>query len=185
MASEGFMGAEVIPFGITTQSLSEYVPTNGISHHAYMDIARRNIAHLMELRQVSTNQVGVESGVDQPWLHKYLKGTIRKANPEKIALLERYFGLSPGSILYRDLTQPDSLPPSQPTQLERQIMAAAVKLLQEMEEYSPVTPDPSTYADRLAIAAKVVRQDGVEGILDESTLDVALRHYAAELRKVG
>lgn len=149
-----------------------------------MDISRKNIAFLLDRRGVTVNQAGVESGVDQPWLYKYMTEQIKKPNHEKIGLLERYFGVPPGSILYRDLTQPGALA-SQPTQLEQETMEAAVKLMAELEKFSPVVPDPATYAERLTIAAKVVAIYGASGILEGVGLPEPLLHYAAELRKRG
>lgn len=185
MASDGFIGREVIPFGITTQYLSGFCPTKGIPHHPYMDIVRNNIRFLMTREGLNELAVATRAGIHQSWLTRYMKGKIAKPNTEKLGSVAMALGVNANQLMFSDLTQPGAVPSSQPTQLEREIMAAAVKLVQELEALSPVPQDPSTFSDRLAIAGKAVDKFGHAGIMDGSRLNDALRHFAADLRKAG
>lgn len=186
MACEGVIGRENIPFGIVKQSGFGFCPTNGQPQYPYMDIVRSNIAHLKALRGIKTDlELGIKSGAGQSWVSRYMAGKIAKSNPDKLALIARYLGVSASQLMWSDLTAPGAVAPSHPTQLERETMAAAVKLVQELEALSPVPQDPSTFSDRLAIAGKAVDRFGHAGIIDGTKLNDALRHFAAELRKAG
>lgn len=185
MACEGVMSTEGIPFGITMQSPSGFCPTNGIHDHPHMDIVRNNITHLLALREMNELGLANKAGIHQSWVTRFRKGKIRKQNPEKLGKIATALGVTTTQLMFADLTAPGAIPASQPTQLERETMAAAVKLVQELELLSPVPQDPDSFSERLTVAGKTVARFGREGILDGSNLNEALRHYAAELRKVG
>lgn len=184
MASEGVMGVQTIPFGIAYQSISAFCPTNGIRDYAGMDIARQNIRHLMSLRGLSGPDLQAASGVGQSWISRWLNAGIRKTDPERLAAIAKVFGVTVADLMFTDLTTLDRLP-SQPTQLEQQILDAAVKLVQDLEAYSPFPADPKTYSNRLRIAMIVAQEEGAEGILDGSKTETALRRFAAQLRQAG
>lgn len=185
MACDGVIATEDIPFGIIIQSLSGFCPTSGIPDHPDMDIVRNNIRHLMNLRGLNELTLASAAGIYQSWLTRYMKAKIAKPNMEKLSAVANALGVSLNQLMFSDLTQPGAVPPSQPTQLEKETIAAAVKLVKELEDVSPVRQDPSTFSDRLAVAGKTVDRFGHDGILDGSKLNEALRHFAAELRRAG
>lgn len=151
-----------------------------------MDLLRDNIRHLMGRRSVK--QVGDESGVGQPWLQRFLNPDrvdgIKRVNADKVGQLATYLEVSASELMFQDLTKV-AREPSQPAGLEREILAAAVRLTDYLGEIS-ITPLPrETYADRLFTAMQVVREEGAPGILDGSGLVAASRVLAARLRAVG
>lgn len=151
-----------------------------------MDIVRGNIRHLMQLHGIRSElELASRSGVHQTWIHRYMAGTIKKANPEKIAKIADVFGVTAGEVMWRDLTQPGAAPASQPTGREAEIMAAAVKVEAFLKEMSPVPLPEDEYAQRLYIAAQVVRDFGAEAILSGEKLADGARSLAAKLRAVG
>jgi len=102
MAAEGVMGPDIIPFGIAGQSHSVFCPTGGPDDNPKMDNLRANLRRLIGETPVLT--VGNQSGVGQSWLQRYLAGTIRKANLEKVQLLAAYFGVPAHRLLNDDLS---------------------------------------------------------------------------------
>lgn len=188
MASEGFMAKENIPFGIRMESPNAFCPTNGMRDHSCMhddDLPRRNIQFLIDRHQANATEVGVKSGAGQSWVSRYLNNKIDKANPEKIGLVAKFFNVSASDVMWTDLSASADASPSQPVGSEREIVAAAVKLVSEMEAMAPEPLPKETYADRLYVAMKVVQEEGAAGIMDDSNVIVALRRFAAELRKTG
>ncbi|WP_165931113.1 helix-turn-helix transcriptional regulator [Stenotrophomonas sp. ATCM1_4] len=188
MAVEGFMEPEDIPFGIVLESPNAFSPTSGMRDHPHMhedDLPRRNIRHLLHLRQTTAADAAVASGIGQSWVSRYLSGKISKPNPEKLGLLAAHLGVSASDLMWRDLTATDRPVESQPVGSERAIVEAAVKLVRELEAMSPEPSSPGDLAERLFVAMKVVRDEGANGILDDSNVIVALRRFAAELRKTG
>lgn len=191
MAVEGSMDQNPIPFRILTQEISStsvFLPTNGMSDHSGMhtpDILRNNIRHLLRERSLTEAEAADRAGINQSWLNRFMRQDIKKANPEKIALLARVFEVSASDLSYSDLAQLEDQPASQPVGSERAIVAAAVKLVRELEAMSLEPLPQETYADRLFVAMKVIREEGAGGILDEAGMVPVLRRFAAELRKAG
>lgn len=187
MALDGVMGDIIIPFGIHKQSRFGYDPTNGIRHHADMDILRGNIEHLRGARSI--NEVGIQSGAGQSWLQRFMNPTkpsgIHKPNVEKITLVARYFGVPYGDLISKDLTGTRPAGSSQPTGQEQEIVHAAVTLLHYFDDLAAEPPPRETYAARLFIAMQVVQEEGVEGIQDGSRMVSASRTLAARLRAAG
>jgi transcriptional regulator with XRE-family HTH domain len=188
MAVDGFMDGEIIPFRIGMECLSEFCPTNGMSDHSGMhnaDLIRSNIRHLLNVRGLTEAEAADRAGINQPWLNRFLRQDIKKPNQEKLALLAKALGVSAGDLTFVDLAGTAAVSPSQPVGSERAIVAAAVKLVSEMEAMSPEPLPRETYAERLYVAMKVVQEEGASGVLDDSNVIVALRRFAAELRKTG
>lgn len=188
MAVDGFMDREIIPFRIGMEYLSEFCPTNGMADHSSMhdsDLIRSNIRHLLNARGLTEAEAAERAGINQPWINRFLRHEIKKPNQEKLALLANALDVSARDLTFVDLSGMKSTPPSQPVGSEREIVAAAVKLVSEMEAMSPDPLPKETYAERLYIAMKVVQEEGATGVLDDSNVIVALRRFAAELRKTG
>lgn len=188
MAVDGFMGKENIPFGIRMESPTAFCPTNGMRDHAHMhddDLPRRNLKHLIRTHQTSAAEAAAASGAGQSWVSRYIRGIIAKPNPEKIGQLAAHFGVTASDMMWRDLSGLSSPAASQPVGSEQAIVEAAVKLVGELEAMSPEPLPRETYAERLYVAMKVVRDEGAAGVLDDSNVIVALRRFAAELRKTG
>lgn len=188
MASDGFIAPENIPFGILLESPNAFCPTNGMRDHPHMhadDLPRRNLRHLIAINRTTAADAAVASGAGQSWVSRYMTGKISKPNPEKLAQLAAHFGVPISDLMWKDLSSSGAPSQSQPVGSERAIVEAAVKLVRELEAISPDAPSPDTYAERLYVAMKVVRDEGAEGVLDDSNVIVALRRFAAELRKTG
>lgn len=149
------------------------------------DLPRRNLRHLIANSLASAADAAIASGAGQSWVSRYLAGKISKPNPEKLALLAAHFGVSVSDLMWKDLSMTGPQSASQPVGTEQAIVAAAVKLVSELEAMSPEPLPRETYAERLYIAMQVVRDEGVSGVLDDSNVIVALRRFAAELRKTG
>ncbi len=149
------------------------------------DLPRRNLRHLISLHRTTAAEVAVASGAGQSWVSRYMAGKISKPNPEKMGQLARHFGVSTSDLMWIDLSGIDEPVASQSVGSEREIVAAAVKLVSEMEAMAPEPLPKETYADRLYVAMKVVQEEGAAGIMDDSNVIVALRRFAAELRKTG
>ena len=96
-----------------------------------MDYSRQNIRHLMGDRSV--NELAEAAEIGQTWLQRYLNpdkpSGIQKANPEKLGAVARALGVSLNDLMFVDLTGVKSPRPSQPAQLEPEILAAAIKLV--------------------------------------------------------
>lgn len=186
MASEGSIGAAHYPVPDSLSSRYAFPPTNGIRQHPGMDTVRSNIRRLMAGRSI--NEVAEGSGVGQTWLQRYLNpdkpSGIKKANPEKLEQLARYFGVSAGDLLVVDLAQVRR-DKSQPVGQERQIVAAAVKLVQHLQDFAVEPIPPERYADLLYVAMLVAREEGAEGILSGETIIPAAKRFARELRATG
>lgn len=191
MAFEGSMGTDPIPFRIRSQAFqsgSEFFPTNGMPDDSGMhdtDLIRSNIRHLLSIRGLSEAEAADRAGINQPWLNRFLRKDIKKANQEKMAQIAKALGVSAADLAYSDLTGLAEQPASQPVGSERAIVEAAVRLVRELEAMSPEPLPQETYGERLYIAMKVIRDEGAAGILDETALMPALRRFAAELRKTG
>lgn len=191
MAVEGSMSTDAIPFRIIVQgfqSISEFFPTNGMPDDPGMhdtDLIRNNIKHLLNIRGLSEAEAADRAGINQPWLNRFLRKDIKKANQEKMAQIAKALGVSAADLTYSDLTGLTDQPASQPVGSERAIVEAAVRLVRELEAMSPEPLPQETYGERLYIAMKVIRDEGAAGILDEMALMPALRRFAAELRKTG
>ncbi len=188
MAVDGFMGQDNIPFGIAMESPNAFCPTSGMRDHSHMhedDLPRRNLRHLFHVRQTTAADAANASGAGQSWVSRYLSGKISKPNPEKLGLLASYLGVSASDIMWKDLSGDGPSVESQPVGSEREIVAAAVKLVRELEAISPDPTPQESYAERLYVAMKIVRDEGASGVLDDSNVIVALRRFAAELRKTG
>lgn len=183
MALDGVMGDIIIPNGICSQYSSAYDPTNGIGEYAYMDIVRSNIKYLMHRDGLNENELADRSGAGQTWIHRYMKGTIQKANPEKMALIAKVFGYSAADLMWTDLTNGSAA--SQPVGTEQRTLDAAVKLVELFEAMSPTPPPKALYSGRLFIALQVVQEAGAEGILDGTMLVEATKSLAARLRATG
>lgn len=149
------------------------------------DILRANIRHLLREHSLTEAEAADRAGINQSWLNRFMRQDIKKANPEKIALLARVFGVSASDLSYSDLAKIEGQPASQPVGSERAIVAAAVKLVRELEAMSLEPLPQETYADRLFVAMKVIRDEGADGILDDAGMVPVLRRFAAELRKAG
>lgn len=149
------------------------------------DPLRNNIRHLLRQKSLTEAEAADRAGINQSWLNRFMRQDIKKANPEKIALLAKVFGVSVGDLSYSDLAAVDGQPASQPVGSERAIVAAAVKLVRELEAMSTEPMPQETYADRLFVAMKVIRDEGAEGVLDDAGMMPVLRRFAAELRKAG
>lgn len=147
-----------------------------------MDYARQNIDFLRG--DMSVNRLALASGVGQSWLQRYLRpgnaGGIQKDNTEKLGKLAAYFGVQLADLMARDLTK-DERSESQLAGLEAQTLHAAVKLLDLYEAMLPSPPSRETYADRLFVALKVVRDEG--GSIEGDGLVRASKRLAAELRQ--
>lgn len=188
MAVDGFMDIEIIPFRIGMECLSEFCPTNGMPDHSGMhdaDLIRSNIRHLLNARGLTEAEAADRAGINQPWLNRFLRQDIKKPNQEKLALLAKALGVSAGDLTFVDLSGMQVQQASQPVGSERAIVEAAVKLVSELEAMSPEPMPKETYAQRLYVAMKVVQDEGAAGVLDDSNVIVALRRFAAELRKTG
>lgn len=188
MAVDGFMDTEIIPFRIEMECLSEFCPTNGMPDHSYMhdpDLIRSNIRHLLNAHGLTEAEAADRAGINQPWLNRFLRKDIKKPNQEKLGLLAKAFGVSASDLAFKDMSGTQSAPASQAVGSEREIVAAAVKLVSEMEAMSPEPLPRDTYAERLYVAMKVVQEEGAAGVLDDSNVIVALRRFAGELRKAG
>lgn len=191
MAVEGSMARNAIPFRIARQefqSISEFFPTNGMPDDSGMhdtDLIRNNIKHLLNIRGLSEAEAADRAGINQPWLNRFLRKDIKKANQEKMAQIAKALGVSAADLTYSDLTGLTDQPASQPVGSERAIVEAAVRLVRELEAMSPEPLPQETYGERLYIAMKVIRDEGAAGVLDETALMPALRRFAAELRKTG
>lgn len=147
-----------------------------------MDYARQNIDFLRG--DMSVNRLALASGVGQSWLQRYLRpdnaGGIQKDNTEKLGKLAAYFGVPLADLMSRDLTK-NNRSESQLAGLEAQTLHAAVKLLELYEAMLPAPPSRETYADRLFVALKVVRDEG--GSIEGDGLVRASKRLAAELRQ--
>ncbi|HEL7630547.1 TPA: helix-turn-helix transcriptional regulator [Stenotrophomonas maltophilia] len=191
MAFEGSIGTDPIPFRIASQAFqsgSEFFPTNGMPDDSGMhdtDLIRNNIRHLLNIRGLSETEAAEKAGINQPWLNRYLRKDIKKANQEKVTQIAKALGVSAAELAYSDLTGLTEPPASQPVGSERAIVEAAVRLVRELEAMSPDPQSEDTYAERLYIAMKFVRDEGMVGVIDETALMPALRKFAAELRKTG
>ncbi len=149
------------------------------------DLLRANIRHLLKAHSLTEAEAADRAGINQSWLNRFMRQDIKKANPEKIALLARVFGVSASDLSYSDLAAIEQEPASQPVGSERAIVAAAVRLVRELEAMSTEPLPQETYADRLFVAMKVIREEGADGILDDTGMMPVLRRFAAELRKAG
>lgn len=158
-----------------------------MGQHPVMDIVRTNIRHLLAGRSIL--EVGEGSGVGQTWLQRFMNpdkpSGIRKANPEKMAQLARYFGVTLAELMLQDLTAEHRPTPSQPVGREREIVAAAVKLVQHMQDFAVEPFPPERYADLLYVAMQVAREEGSEGILSGEGIVSAAKHFARLLRAAG
>lgn len=180
------MATNFIPFGIIEQSRSAFPPTSGNLQHPGMDIVRSNIRHLMAGRSI--NEVAEGAGVGQTWLQRYMNpdkpSGIKKANAEKLAMLARYLGVSTAELMLQDLTDRPAAP-SHPVGQERQIVTAAVKLVQHMQDFAVEPFPPERYADLLFVAMQVAREEGTDGILTGDGIVVAAKRFAQLLRAGG
>ncbi len=149
------------------------------------DLPRRNLRYLIESHRTTAADAAVASGAGQSWVSRYMSGKISKPNPEKLGQLAAHFGVSASDLMWKDLSGGAAKPQSQPVGSERAIVEAAVKLVRELEAIAPEHSSPDTYAERLYVAMRVVRDEGAEGVLDNSNVIVALRRFSAELRKTG
>lgn len=132
MASDGFMAAHIIPFGIGAQSLSVYVPTSGIREHGGMEERiRENLRHLIEGRSV--NGVAAAADIQQSWLQRFLNpdgpSGIRKANPVKLGAVAAVFGYTFADLANRDLTKVEVLAPSHLARLDPAKVSVTVQAL--------------------------------------------------------
>jgi hypothetical protein len=147
-----------------------------------MDIVRDNIRFLMgeesELAFANRCRVG------QTWLHRFLAGTIKKPNLEKMGRIAGAHGLTASQLMFTDLTKPGAVA-SQLTGQEAEIMAAAVKLEALLRDLSPAPLPSETYSQRLYVASQVVRECGAEYILNDEKLVEGVRSLAARLRVSG
>lgn len=150
-----------------------------------MDTLRENIAYLMTQRGENENVVGMGSGAGQTWLHRFMKHRIRKPNSDKVALLARYFGVSAAELQHVNLAERGGSSSSQLAGLEPQIVAAAVKLVQYIQDVAVEPLPQEQYAHLLYVAMKVARDEGAGGILDGTNLIDASRRFAAQLRTGG
>lgn len=183
MALDGVMGDIIIPNGIASQYSSAYDPTNGMVEYAYMDIVRSNIKHLMHRDGLNENELAERSGAGQTWIHRYMKGAIQKANPEKMALIAKVFGYSAADLMWTDLTSGGSV--SHPVGTEQRTLDAAVKLVELFEAMASPPPPRALYSGRLYVALQVVQEAGADGILDGTSLVEATKSLAARLRATG
>lgn len=170
------------------ESPTAFCPTNGMRDHPYMhpdDLPRRNLRHLIATNNTTATDAGNASGAGQSWVSRYLNEAISKPNATKMGQLAAHFGVPVSDLMWKDLSATGDTPASQPVGSEHAIVAAAVKLTREIESVWPEPMPAETYADRLFIAMKVVREEGAEGVLDESKLLGAIRRFSAELRKTG
>lgn len=170
IAVDGFIGRDPIYFGIDPQSRTAFPPTNGIRDDEVMDTLRSNLRHLMAERHESENIVGMRSGAGQTWLHRFLKAGIQKPNSAKVELLAKYFGVSPAELQHEDLTVRPGSDVSHVTGLEPQIVAAAVKLVQYIQDVAVEPLPQEQYAHLLYVAMLVVREEGAGGVLDGTSL---------------
>jgi hypothetical protein len=96
-----------------------------------MDYSRQNIRYLMGERSI--NQLAELAEIGQTWLQRYLNpdkpSGIQKANPEKLGAVAQALGVSLNDLMFTDLTGVKSPQPSQPAQLDPEILAAAIKLV--------------------------------------------------------
>lgn len=185
------MSQDAIPNRIPVQaisSISVFLPTNGMPDHSGMhtpDTLRANIRHLLRERSLTEAEAADRAGINQSWLNRFMRQEIKKANQEKIALLAGVLGVSAQELSYSDFAGIEGQSASQPVGSEREIVAAAVKLVRELEAMSPEPLPQETYADRLYVAMKVIRDEGAAGTLDDAGMMPMLRRFAAELRKAG
>lgn len=153
-----------------------------------MEKLRDNIRHLMGGRSVK--QVGDDSGVGQSWLHRFLNpdssSGIKTAKQGKVDQLAAYFRVDAADLMFRDLRNRVQEPPaSYSVGQEREIVAAAVKLVDYLQELAMAPFPKDQYATYLYVALKVAQEEGASGILDGSSLVDASRRFAARLRKEG
>lgn len=149
------------------------------------DTLRNNIRHLLREKSLTEAEAADRAGINQSWLNRFMRQEIKKPNQEKMVLLASVLGVSASDLSYSDLAAVDDQPASQPLGSEREIVAAAVKLVQELEDMSTEPLPRETYADRLYVAMKVIRDEGAAGTLNDAGMMPMLRRFAAELRKAG
>lgn len=182
MASEGVMGSQSIPFGIFQQSRSGFCPTNGMGDHSYMDIPRSNIRHLLHVRGMAEHQLGNESGAGQSWVNRYMNGVIRKPNPEKMAQIATYFGVSLQALLTEDLSGLSEAPASQPVSLQRQMIATTVTLVRYVQEMALEPIPEERMQDLIDRATEEVAENWPRGFSSEKDKTAAGRNVIARLR---
>lgn len=142
-----------------------------------------NIKLLAERRGLKQAQLGKAAGVDQSTVSRILKTETSNPGYQTVQKLAEFFGVGMDDLVNRDLLEGET--PSQPVGSEQEIVEAAVRLVRELEAMSPEPQPEDTYAERLYVAMKIVRDEGAAGVLDESALVPTLRRFAAELRKTG
>lgn len=167
------------------QSPFAFDPTDGIPDHPVMDIVRSNIRHLMAREGLSELALAGRSGVGQSWIHRYMAGTIKKSNAEKLEKIAAAFGLTAAQLMWTDLTAPGSVGPSQPVGQEAVIIAAAVKIEAMLAEMAVSPPPKDAYAQRLFVAGQVARELGADAILSGEKLVEGVKVLAARLRAAG